>query len=42
MKNELFDTLMHPLIYKTTQTIKDALHTMNTMQIQLHLQLYSQ
>jgi hypothetical protein len=25
--------------HKTTQTIKDTLHTMNTMQIQLQLQL---
>jgi hypothetical protein len=25
--------------HKTTQTIKDALHTMNAMQIQLQLQL---
>jgi hypothetical protein len=25
--------------HKTTPTIKDALHTMNTMQIQLQLQL---
>jgi hypothetical protein len=26
--------------HKTTQTIKDTLHTMNTMQIQFQLQLY--
>jgi hypothetical protein len=25
--------------HKTTQTIKDTLHTMNTMQVQLQLQL---
>jgi hypothetical protein len=27
------------IAHKTTQTIKDKLHTMNTMQIQLQLQL---
>jgi hypothetical protein len=26
-------------VYKTTQTIKDTLYTMNTMQLQLQLQL---
>jgi hypothetical protein len=26
--------------HKTTQTIKDTLHSMNTMQVQLQLQLY--
>jgi hypothetical protein len=31
-------TLKQNTAHKTTQTIKDTLHTMNTMQIQLKLQ----
>jgi hypothetical protein len=34
------NTLKQNTANKTTQTIKDTLHTMNTMQIQLQLQLH--
>jgi hypothetical protein len=37
--NKIITTFNQNTAHKTTQTVKDTLHTMNTMQIQLELQL---